>query len=103
MKDYFIDFFDNYIKLLPSRWKHITKQHPEVKPYKNKIQEVLRNPELVKRSKRDKDTFLYYRYYSNIYNGKYLLVVARTKNEPMVLTCYMTDKIKKGDLIWKKN
>jgi len=103
MKESFVDFFDNSIKFLANRWKHIVKQHPEVEPYRIKIKEVLRNPDLVKRSKRDKDTFLYYRYYGSIYKGKYLLVVARTKNNPMVLTCYITDKIKKGDLIWEKN
>ena len=103
MEDNFIDFFDNSIKLLPHRWKHIVRQHPEVKSHKNKIHEVLRTPDLVKRSKRDKDTFLYYRYYNEVYKGKYLLVVARTKNEPMILTCYITDKIKKGDMIWEKN
>ena len=87
MKESFVDFFDNSIRFLPNRWKHIVKQHPEVKLYRSKIQEVLKNPDAVKRSKRDKDTFLYYRYYDNIYKGKYLLVVARTKNDPMLLTC----------------
>ena len=48
-------------------------------------------------------TFLYYRYYKSILKGKYLIVVARTKNNPILLTCYITDRIKQGDLIWGKN
>ena len=99
MEEVFKDKFGNIINFTDKHWNHIIKEHPEIEPYKNKLSEVLLNPDLVKRSKRDKDTFLYYRYYK----GKYLLVVARTKNNPILLTCYVTDRIKKGDLIWKKD
>ena len=97
------DKFGNSIKLPDKRWKHIVSQHPEIEPYKDKLPDVLKNPNIVKRSKKSTDTFLYYRYYKNIYNGKYLLVVARTKDTPLLLTYYITDRIKKGELIWKKN
>ena len=98
----FKDKFKNIIKLTDKQWKHITTEHPEIEPYKNKLADVLGKPDLVKRSKRDKDTFLYYRYYEGIYGGKYLLVVARIKDK-LLLTCYITDRIKEGDLIWKKD
>ena len=91
------------IILKEEQWNHIIKQHPEVKHYKNRIQETLSDPDIIKRSKRDKDTFLYYRYYKDVYDGKYLLVVAETKEKQEILTCYITDRIKKGDLIWKKD
>jgi len=99
----FKDRFDNKIKLTEKRWEHIITEHPEAEPYEDKILEVLLKPDLVKRSKRDKDTFLYYRYYKDVYDGKYLLVVAETKEKQEILTCYITDRIKKGDLIWKKD
>ena len=103
MEEDFKDKFNNTIKLTDKQWSHIIKEHPEIESYKDKLSDVLKNPDLVKKSKRDKDTFLYYRYYKGIYKGKYLLVVARTKNNPMLLTCYITDRIKQGDLIWKKD
>ena len=103
MEKEFIDKFRNIIKLTDKQWSHIVEEHPEIEPYKNRLLEVLSNPDLVKRSKRNKDTFLYYRYYKDIFKGKYLLVVARTKSKSMLLTCYITDRIKKGDLIWKRN
>lgn len=103
MEEEFKDKFNNIIKLSEKRWLHIIKEHPEIEPYRNRLFDVLRNPDLVKRSKRDKDTFLYYRYYKDIYKGKYLLVVARTKLNQALLTCYITDRIKEGNLIWKKN
>ena len=91
------------ITLKEEQWNHIIKQHPEVKPYKNRIQETLSDPDIIKRSKRDKDTFLYYNYYEDIYKGKYLLVVAEIKNKKSILTCYITDRIKEGEIIWKKD
>lgn len=99
----FEDKFGNLIMFGEKRWNHITSQHPEIKPYKNRIVEVLRNPDLVKKSKRKEDIFLYYRYFRDIYKGKYLLVVARTKEDPILLTCYITDRIKGGKLLWKKD
>ncbi len=103
MEKEFKDRFGNIIKLNGKRWDHIVKQHPEIEPYNNRLSDVLNKPDLVKRSKRDKDTFLYYHYYKDIYKGKYILVVAETKNKSILLTCYITDRIKEGDVIWKKD
>jgi|SRR3989338_2154704 len=103
MKIEFNDKFGNRIKLPKRRWNHIISEHPEVKPYKEILREVLQKPDLVKRSKRNKDTFLYYRYYKDIYDGKFLLAVAKTKSNPELLTCYITDRIKEGDVIWRKD
>lgn len=97
------DRFNNKIKLTDKQWNHIIKEHPEAEPYKNRLSEVLGKPDLVKRSKRNKDTFLYYHYYKDIHRGKYLLAVAETKEKSMILTCYITDRVKEGDIIWKKD
>lgn len=97
------DKFNNLIKLTDKQWNHIIKEHPEIESYKNRLSGALSKPDLVKRSKRNKDIFLYYHYYKDIYKGKYLLVVARTKERPMILTCYITDRIKEGNVIWKRD
>lgn len=98
----FKDKFGNAISFPDKRWNHIIKEHPEIEPYRERISEVLRNPDLIKKSKRDKDTFLYYRYYKNIFNGKYLLVVARLRDN-LLLTYYITDRVKQGAIVWKKD
>ena len=41
--------------------------------------------------------------YKDIYEGKYLLAVADIRNKKLLLTCYITDRIKQGDTIWKKD
>jgi len=102
MHQTFKDRFNNTLVLTDEQWQHIIEQHPEIGSYKDKIIEVLKTPEVVKRSKRDKDTFLYYKYYKNIYEGKYILVVAEVKLKKAILTCYLTDRVKEGDFIWKK-
>ena len=102
MEEKFEDKFGKTVNLNDKHWNHIIKEHPEILPYKNRLSDVLRNPDLVKRSKRDKDTFLYYLYDKDICQGKYLLVVANTK-DTLLITCYITDRIKEGDTIWKKD
>ena len=100
---YYKDYLGDKVDLPNERWDHIIKEHPEVELHKSKIGEVLNDPAYVKRSRRDKDVLLYYRYYSDIFNGKYLLVVVKKGRErSFILTCYITDEIRKGDALWKR-
>ena len=61
------DFFGDEVNLPNERWDHIIKEHPAVALHKDKIGEVLNDPAHVKRSSRDSDVLLYYRYYSEIF------------------------------------
>jgi hypothetical protein len=96
------DIFENQIELTDERWLHIVREHPELKPYKEKIGEVLSSPDYVKKSRRDKEVLLYYKYYSDIYKGKYILAAVKKGLRSFVITCYITDIIKKGVTIWEK-
>lgn len=98
----YIDVFGGLIELTDERWLHIIKEHPEVARCKEKIQEVLANPDYVKKSSRDAEVLLYYRFYDDISNGKYMLVVAKKGFRSFILTCYITDMIKKGVTLWEK-
>lgn len=97
------DFFGDEVDLPNERWAHIIREHPEVGAHKGKIAEVLTNPTHVKRSRRDKDVLLYYRHYSEIFYGKYLLVVVKKETKrSFILTSYITDAVRKGDTLWEK-
>ena len=96
------DIFRNAVELTEERWRHITREHPEVELYREKIQEVLSSPDYVKKSKRDAEVLLYYKFFDNIFDGKYLLVAVRKGLRSFVLTCYITDVIKKGETLWEK-
>ena len=97
------DYLGNQIELTDERWRHIITEHPEVRGFKDRLSEILSNPDLVKCSKRDKDVLLYYRYYPDIFGGKYLLGVVKIQKQPFLLTYYVTDRIKEGEVIWQRN
>ena len=97
-----IDYCGKQIELTAERWQHIVTEHPEVKGFKAELTDILGKPSLVKHSKRDKGVLLYYRYYPNIFGGKYLLAVVKIQLRSFLLTCYVTDKIKGGNVIWQK-
>jgi hypothetical protein len=69
---------------------------------KNRIQEVLLTPDYVKKSSRDDEVILFYKWYDDILSGKYFLVVAKKGLRSFMLTCYITDIIKKGVTLWEK-
>ena len=98
----FIDSFDRKIGLSDERWNHIIDTHPEIKEFLKELEGALIDPELIKRSVYNKNVVLFYRHYKHIYGGKYMCVVVRL-DEKSIVTAYITDRIKSGDLIWKKN
>lgn len=80
----------------------ILTKHPETQEFFERIAETLAHPDLVKQSQTDTRVNLYYRFYSEILNGKFVVIVVKYAQEYFVSTFYATDKIKEGRLIWKK-
>jgi len=96
------DIFEDTIELTDERWVHIVNEHPEVKQYGDRIGEVLANPDYVKKSIRDPQVLLYYRFFEDIFMGKYMLIATKKGFRSFVLTCYITDTIKKGVTVWER-
>lgn len=96
------DIFKDEIELTEERWQHITMEHPEILQFKGRIHEVLSLPDYIKKSKRDAEVLLYYKFYDDIFNGKHFLVAVKKGLRSFVLTCYITDTIKKGETLWEK-
>ena len=97
----FHDYRGQNVRLTEERWRHIL-EHPEMKGMLQNIKETLIKPQRVVQSVSDKDANLYYRFYIGTKVGdKYLCVVVKTiKHDAFVLTAYLTDSIKKGEIIW---
>lgn len=97
------DFQGHEVRLSGERWRHIA-EHPEMAGMDAMLEETLRTPELVIRSRSDPAAALYYRYYQHtLVGGKWLCVVVKySMVEPFVLTAYLTDTPKKGELLWRK-
>lgn len=97
------DIFGNEIALTEERWEHILATHPEIRPYKDRLAAVLESPDIVKKSRRDENIFMYYKWCDDMLSGKYLLVVVKYSDRNFVVTAYITDRIKEGEVVWKKS
>ena len=98
-----VDFLGRAVRLTEERLNHIL-EHPEMVGLEPAITETLRAPERVIQSGSDPTAALHYRYYLGTKVGdKWLCVVVKdTALDSFVLTAYLTDKPKKGILLWPK-
>jgi len=95
------DYRGSEIRLTDERLAHIL-DHPEMSGMGAGIKETLTRPERVVRSSSDEGVRLYYRFYPQTsVGGKVLCVVVKFPvDDAFVITAYLTDKIKKGEVLW---
>ena len=100
-----IDYLGRRVRLTGERRQHILQHHPEMAKWIDKIDSVLAHPEWVVRSRFDPESELYYVWQPRTRVGpKYLCVVVVVRgSDAFVLTAYLTDSIKKGQIVWPKN
>lgn len=98
----FIDYQGQEIRLTEERAKHIY-EHPEMEELFSEISNVLKYPHTVVSSRSDENVNLYYRfYYATLAGDKWLCVIVKnTMSAAFVLTAYLTDKVKKGVVLWQ--
>jgi len=76
----------------------INVKHRVMKGKEKTVKEVLSNPDEIRKSKTDKDVFLYYKKIDKLY-----CVVARHEGgKGFLITAYPVDKVKEGEIIWIK-
>jgi len=87
------------IKTTKGYWEIITHKHSEVRDLLAIVKKVLKKPDQIRRSKVDKDVYLFY-----MKLEKYWLAVVtkRLNHEGFVITAYLTSKIKEGERIWPR-
>ena len=95
------DCFGNPVRLTDERLAHIL-EHPEMEGMEAEIERVLRQPQLVRRSRSDAAVRLFYEFYAQtMVGGKWLCVVVKyEENDAFVVTAYLTDKPKAGEDLW---
>lgn len=98
----YIDVLDEEIVLIQQTRANILNKHPEVADFIDQLESVLRKPDEIRRSIRDDRVMLYYRYESDVLNGKWIVVVVKRVDRNFVSTIYATDKVKSGEVIWTK-
>ena len=96
------DYQGRPVRLTAERWRHIL-DHPELSDMEAAIELAVREPQMVVRSRTDPSTWLYYRHEpKTVVGGKWLCVVIKYMDaDAFVLTAYLTDRPKKGDVVWR--
>ncbi len=104
MEQIFTDIHGRKLRLTKERFEHIETNHPELKESVELIKITVETPEYIVQSSSDARVELYYHYfYSTPVGDKLLCVVAKNLDTDFfIITVYFTDKIKKGEIIWKK-
>jgi hypothetical protein len=95
------DCFGRDVRLTEERLAHIL-QHPELRGMEAEIENVLRRPRSVRRSRSDAALRLFYEFYPHtVVGGKWLSVVVKyLDHDAFVVTAYLTDKLKPGEDLW---
>jgi len=88
------------VKVTRRYWKYIvTKKHTVMKRKENLVKNTLEAPDEVRKSTRDPTVHLYYKKI----NQYLICVVAKhLDDEGFIVTAYLTDRIKAGELVWRK-
>ena len=85
------------IELTDERRQHILTRHPDVAIHFPKVSKTLLEPDEIRADKEDKNVLLFYKYFSKIGSGKYLVVVVKFNKRNFLLTLYSTYRIKTGE------
>jgi hypothetical protein len=95
------DCFAYDVRLTDERLAHILL-HPEMLGFESAIVAALALPQEVRVSRSDPSVRLFYRYYEKTLVGaKWLCVVVKyLVEDTFVVTAYLTDKPKAGEILW---
>lgn len=70
----------------------------------DELERVLQTPNAVRRSRSDDDVRLFYGFYAETrVGGKWLCVVVKySLDDAFIITAYLTDSVKAGEILWPK-
>ena len=79
-------------------------EHTEMAGMENEIERVLQTPSEVRLSRSDDNVKLFYEFYTQTQvGGKWLCVVVKYgPGDAFVITAYLTDTVKAGEIVWPK-
>jgi hypothetical protein len=98
----YLDVFGEVIVLTDPVRMIILQKHPEVVDFIDQLDQVLSQPDEIRRSVRDERVVLYYRFNEAVLDGKWVVVVVKQIDRNFISTLYATDVIKSGDVLWKR-
>jgi hypothetical protein len=96
-----IDCFGRNVRITDERLAHILDRS-EMRNMRAQIIQTLQSPTDVRVSRSDATVRLFYEFYSRTLVGdKWLCVVVKyLADDAFVITAYLTDKLKAGEILW---
>jgi hypothetical protein len=93
------------VELTDERDRHIAERHPDLLPeHRERIADTLRDPDQVRRSARAPTARTFSRWFSDLDNGKHVVVVIILGGDPggrnWVVTAYVARRLAGGDIEW---
>jgi hypothetical protein len=108
MTEFPCPYLEAEVELTAEREVHISERHPDLLPeHRQRIAEVLADPEEVRRSARFGNARLFSRWYTDIKNGKHVVVVVvsdlAVQKRHWIVTAYLTRKLIEGETEWSRS
>jgi hypothetical protein len=102
MIDYLFDILtplDFKIHTTKQYWDKLLVKHPELEGKLELVQKALVQPDEIRKSRSDEFIFLFC---TGMEKYTLCAVARKTGVDGFLITAYITDKIKEGELVWRK-
>ena len=101
-------YLQGEVELTEERERHIAERHPDLLPeHREKIADTLADPDQIRRGVQFGNAKLFSRWYTDLRQGKHVVVVVVSESEPRerywIITAYMARKLAEGDVVWRRD
>ncbi len=108
MRTFPCPYLKGVVELTDEREAHIAHMHPDLLPaHLAQIGQTLADPDQVRRSLRMSAARLFYRWFTDVRQGKYVVVVVVSEAAPRVrhwiITAYIARRVANGEIEWNRN
>lgn len=108
MTRYPCPYLNGEVDLTEERERHIAERHPDLLPeHRDRIANTLAKPDQVRRSIRFGNAKLFSRWYTDLRQGKHVVVVVVSQLEPgqrnWIITAYIARRLAEGEVEWKRS
>lgn len=95
------------VELSEERERHIAERHPDLLPdHRDRLAATLADPDTIRRSKRFAAARLFSRWYSDLKEGKHVIVVVVGDGDHRrhwIITAYIARKLAEGEIEWARD
>jgi hypothetical protein len=101
-------YLEGDVDLTEERERHIAERHPDLLPeHRQRIAETLADPDQVRKSVRFGSAKLFSRWYTDLRQGKHVVVVVVSEREPSerhwIITAYIARQLAQGETEWERD